>query len=199
MRLIVGLGNPGRTYANNRHNIGFMCLSHFARAHGVSFDKKKGKARIGMGEVAGIPVVLARPQTFMNASGEAVSQLVRKFKVNIDDLIVVYDDIDLPLGRIRIRRGGSSAGHNGIESIIAELGTPDFNRVRVGIGRPTVMEGSNEAAEPDIVDYVLSDFTPEEKQTIEQTITLVSEAIRCLLTEGLVAAMNRYNRSQVSA
>jgi PTH1 family peptidyl-tRNA hydrolase len=204
MKLIIGLGNPGRAYANNRHNIGFMCLNHFARAYGIGFDRKQGKARIGTGEVAGpdgpIGVVLARPQTFMNASGEAVSRLVRRFKVSPDnyrdDLIVVHDDLDLSLGKIRLRRGGSSAGHKGIESIIAELDSPDFARVRVGIGRPTVIEGSdpdNIGAESDIVDYVLSDFTPEEKQTVDQTIPGVSEAIYCLLTEGLVATMNKFN------
>jgi PTH1 family peptidyl-tRNA hydrolase len=204
MKLIIGLGNPGRAYANNRHNIGFMCLNHFARVHGIRFDRKQGKARIGTGEVAGpdgpIGVVLARPQTFMNASGEAVSRLVRRFKVSPDnyrdDLIVVHDDLDLLTGKIRLRRGGSSAGHKGIESVIAELGTSDFSRVRVGIGRPTVIEGSdpdNIRAESDIINYVLSDFTPEEKQTIDQTIPRVSEAIYCLLTEGLVAAMNKFN------
>jgi PTH1 family peptidyl-tRNA hydrolase len=200
MKLIIGLGNPGRAYANNRHNIGFMCLNHFAKAHGIRFDRKQGKARIGTGEVAGpdgpIGVVLARPQTFMNASGEAVSRLVRRFKVSPDnyrdDLIVVHDDLDLSLGKIRLRRGGSSAGHKGIESIMAELDSPDFTRVRVGIGRPTVIEGSD-LSESDIVDYVLSDFTPEEKQTVDQTIPRVSEAIYCLLTEGLVAAMNKFN------
>ena len=200
MKLIIGLGNPGRVYANNRHNIGFMCLNHFARAHGIRFDRKQGKARIGTGEVAGpdgpIGVVLARPQTVMNASGEAVSRLVRRFKVSPDnyrdDLILVHDDLDLSLGKIRLRRGGSSAGHKGIESIMAELGTPDFTRVRVGIGRPAVIEGSD-LSESDIVDYVLSDFTPEERQTVDQTIPRVSEAIYCFLTEGLVAAMNKFN------
>jgi PTH1 family peptidyl-tRNA hydrolase len=196
MKLIIGLGNPGRAYANNRHNVGFMCLNHFAKAHGIRFNRKQGKARIGTGEVAGVPVVLARPQTFMNASGEAVSRLVRRFKVSIDDLILVHDDLDLSLGKIRLRRGGSSAGHKGIESIMAELGTPDFTRVRVGIGRPAVIEGSNPdniGVESDIVDYVLSDFTLEEKETVDQTIPRVSEAIYCLLTEGLVTAMNKYN------
>lgn len=120
-------------------------------------------------------------------SGQAVSRLVKKCGVSLDDLIIIYDDLDLPLGKIRIRRGGSSAGHKGIESIVAELGSQDFTRIRVGIGHPT------EATEDDIVAYVLSNFTPEEKRTVVRVIPRVSEAILCLLTEGLTVAMNKYN------
>jgi PTH1 family peptidyl-tRNA hydrolase len=190
MKLIVGLGNPGRSYANNRHNIGFMCLNHFARAHRIRFDRKQGKARIGLGEIARVPVVLAKPQTFMNTSGQAVSLLARRFNTGVDDLIVIHDDLDLPLGKIRIRRGGSSAGHKGIASIIAELNSPDFIRVRVGIGHP-VSEGTD--GRPDIIDHVLGDFTCEEKPITDEVIPRVTDALYCLLTEGLVAAMNRYN------
>jgi len=193
MKLIVGLGNPGRGYANNRHNIGFMCLNYFAKAHSIRYDKKQGKARIGSGEVAGNKVVVARPQTYMNSSGQSVSRLVRKFNISLDNLLVIHDDLDLPLGKIRLRQGGGSAGHKGVESITAELGSQDFTHIRVGIGRPTAVEGSTEINEADIVAYVLSDFTPEEKQTITQMIPRVSEAIFCLLTEGLTAAMNKYN------
>ena len=193
MKIIIGLGNPGRGYASNRHNIGFICLNHFARTQGIRFDKKQGKARIGTGEVADNKVVLARPQTYMNRSGQAVSRLVKKFKVDPDSLLVIHDDLDLPLGKIRLRQGGGSAGHKGIESITTELGSQDFTHIRVGIGRPTAVEGSTEINEADIVAYVLSDFTPEEKQTITQMIPRVSQAIFCLLTEGLTVAMNRYN------
>jgi len=193
MKLIVGLGNPGRKYEKNRHNVGFMCLNHFARRHSIRLDKKRGKARIGSGEVAGSKLVVARPQTYMNLSGSAVSLLIRKFNISLDSLLVIHDDLDLPLGKIRIRRGGSSAGHKGVESIITELGSQHFPRIRVGIGQPTVAEGSTEISEADIVAYVLSDFTPEEKQTITQVIPRVSEAVLCLLTEGLTAAMNKYN------
>lgn len=194
MKLIVGLGNPGRSYDHSRHNLGFMCLNHFARMHQIQFDKKQGKARIGSGEVAGNMVIVARPQTYMNSSGQAVSLLVKKFNISLDELLVIHDDLDLPVGRIRIRQGGSSAGHKGIESIITELGSRDFSRLRVGIGRPTVVDGSNEITEADIIAYVLSDFTPEEKPTITQVIPKVDEAILCFLTEGLAVAMNRYNR-----
>ena len=191
MKLIVGLGNQGRGYANNRHNIGFMCLNHFARTQGIRFDKKQGQARIGSGEVAGSQVVLAKPQTYMNLSGQSVSRLVRKFSINLSDLLVIHDDLDLPLGKIRIRQGGSSGGHKGINSIIYCLDSQDFFRLRVGISRP--VEDAGEISEADIIAYVLSDFTPEEKQVITQVVPRVSEAILCLLTEGFVAAMNKYN------
>ena len=191
MKLIIGLGNPGRLYADNRHNIGFMCLNHFAKTQDIGFDKKQGQARIGSGEVAGSQVVLAKPQTYMNLSGQSVSQLVRKFSINLNDLLVIHDDLDLPLGKTRIRQGGSSGGHKGIGSIITELGSQDFLRLRVGIGRPEI--SSAEISETDIIAYVLSDLTTEEKQVITQVVPRVSEAILCLLTEGLVAAMNKYN------
>ena len=193
MKLIVGLGNPGRGYANNRHNVGFVCLNHFARMQGIRFDKKQCKARIGLGEVAGNEVVLASPQTYMNRSGRSVSLLVKKFNVSLNNLLVIHDDLDLPLGKIRIRQGGSAGGHKGVGSIITELGSQNFIRIRVGIGRPIKNEGFTEFSEADIIAYVLSDFTPDEKQAIFQVIPTVSEAILGLLTEGLVAAMNRYN------
>jgi len=193
MKLIVGLGNPGRGHANNRHNIGFVCLNHFAKMQGIRFDKKQGQARIGSGEVAGSKVVIAKPQTYMNRSGQSVSLLVDKFNVSPDNLLVIHDDLDLPLGKIRIRQGGSSGGHKGSGSIITELGSQNFIRIRVGIGRPDKNEGFTEFSEDEIKAYVLSDFTSAEKQAITQVIPTVSEAILCLLTEGLVAAMNRYN------
>ncbi len=191
MKLIVGLGNPGRSYAYNRHNIGFMCLNYFARTQGIKFDRKQGQARIGIGEVAGSEVVVAKPQTSMNLSGESVSRLIQKFKVSLNDLLVIHDDLDLPLGKIRIRQGGGAGGHRGVASIITCLGSQDFCRMRVGIGRPTALDA--EISEADIIAYVLSDFTPDEKQTIAEVIPSVSEAVLCLLTDGLVAAMNRYN------
>ena len=193
MKLIVGLGNPGPNYAHNRHNIGFMCLRHFARTHGIRFDKKQCQARTGAGKVRGNKLVLARPQTYVNLSGESVRRLVKKFNISLDELIIIHDDLDLPLGKIRIRRGGSSGGHNGIESIIAQLGDKDFTRIKVGIGRPPLSESSTEDKEAEVVAYVLNDFTPEEKETTTQVIPKVSEAILYLLSEGLTAAMNRYN------
>ncbi len=193
MKLIVGLGNPGRIYDHNRHNIGFMCVSHFARTQGIRFDKKQGQARTGTGEAAGNKLIVARPQTHMNLSGESVIRLVNKFNISLNSLIVIHDDLDLPLGKIRLSQGSSSGGHKGIDSIITHLGSQDFTRIRVGIGRPPMIEGSAEDREADVVAYVLNDFTTEEKKVITEMIPKVSEAILCLLNEGLTAAMNKYN------
>jgi PTH1 family peptidyl-tRNA hydrolase len=192
MKLIVGLGNPGFLYARNRHNVGFMCVTYLARMRKIAFDRKQGHARTGIGNIAGQRVVLARPQTYMNASGESVSALMKKLNVNAADLIVIHDDLDLPVGKIRLRRGGSSGGHKGIDSIIAHIGTPDFCRVRVGIGRPEI-DAEVADKESAVIDYVLQDFTREEKKIIDTVIPRVSEAIVCLLTEGLTAVMNKYN------
>jgi PTH1 family peptidyl-tRNA hydrolase len=190
MKLIVGLGNPGRVHANNRHNAGFMCVSYFAKRHGISFDKKQGRARIGSGEVVAIKVVVAKPQTYMNLSGQSVELLVKRFNIDLDNLIVIHDDLDLPLGKIRISYGSGSGGHKGIDSIMTQLKSQDFIRLRVGIGHPGT---TNDTTETDVIAYVLSDFTPDEKQVITQVMPMVSDAILCLLTEGLTAAMNRYN------
>jgi len=192
LKLIVGLGNPGRSYARNRHNIGFRCLNHFARAQGIRFDRKQGGARIGLGEVSGSTVILAKPQTSMNLSGGPVSRLVRKFDIGLDDLLVIHDDLDLPLGKIRIRPVGSSGGHKGVDSIISSLGSQDFPRLRVGIGRPIVLENSVVANEA-VIDYVLSDFTSEEEQFVTEVIIKVSAAIVSIINEGLSQAMNKYN------
>ncbi|MBI2861102.1 MAG: aminoacyl-tRNA hydrolase [Chloroflexi bacterium] len=190
MKLIVGLGNPGRAYASNRHNIGIICLNHFARGHGISLDRKMGQSRTGTGDIAGEKAVLARPQTYMNTSGGPVSYLVRRLDITLDNLVVIHDDLDLPLGRIRIRKGGSSGGHKGINSIIEHLGSRDFYRVRVGIGRPEEPSSDREAR---VISHVLGDFAPDEKETVARVISRVSEALDCLLSEGLAAAMNRFN------
>ena len=192
MKLIIGLGNPGRTYENNRHNIGFMCLNHFAKLHGIKFDRKEGKARTGSGVVNGYSVVMAKPQTYMNNSGDSVKRLLARYKLAPGDLLVVHDDLDLSPGKLRIRQGSSSGGHKGVESIIAGLGSQDFLRFRVGIGRPEAGPPSL-FSEDEVINYVLSDFTAEEKQVISEVIPRVSEAILCLLEEGLEKAMNRYN------
>ena len=187
--LIVGLGNPGENYARNRHNIGFMCVNYIARSSGIRLNRKEGQARTGSGELAGKQVVLARPQTFMNRSGQAVSHLVRKYQVTRDRLIVIHDDLDLPPGKIRIRQGGSSAGHRGIMSINDSLGGRDFTRIRIGIGRPDTTDDKD----AEVIDYVLGDLTPEEEKTLKEVLPGVSEIIGSLLTEGPETTMNRFN------
>jgi PTH1 family peptidyl-tRNA hydrolase len=192
MKLIVGLGNPGRDYVNNRHNVGFKCVDLFAREHGISLTQRGARSKLGTGEVADTRIVLAKPQTFMNLSGEAVSALMRRYRLSSQDTLVIYDDLDLPLGKIRIREKGSSGGHNGLKSIISHLGTQDFPRIRVGIA-PS--EGSDIAAAPEVdaVEHVLSDFTDEEKTVMREVYLKVAAAIECILTEGIAAAMNKYN------
>jgi len=193
MKLIVGLGNPGQSYARNRHNIGFICVSHFARKHGIKLDKKQGLARIGTGEVDGIKMIAARPQTGMNISGESVGRLVKKFKINHDNLLIIYDDMDLPTGKIRFRYGSSSGGHKGINSIINHLGSHDFTRLAIGIGRPNTEGMPVKEKGAAVIGYVLSDFTREETGITIHLIPIISEAILYFFTEGLTAAMNKYN------
>ncbi len=197
MKLIVGLGNPGKEYTLSRHNVGFMCVSLFAKEHRIALDRKKAHARFGEGEVEGVPVVLARPFTYMNRSGAAVKELVRKYDLKPEDLIVVHDDMDLPLGKIRIRVGGSSAGHKGINSIIAELGIEDFTRIRIGIGHPEVPEAERGEGSPEVIDYVLGGFSRDEKQMLDKVIKRVSEAILSIITDGVTEAMNKYNGNVV--
>ncbi|MBM4444089.1 MAG: aminoacyl-tRNA hydrolase [Chloroflexi bacterium] len=187
MRVIIGLGNPGRDYARNRHNVGFRCVNHLARKHGISLGQRNCQAQHGTGRIEGTEVVLAKPRTFMNLSGRSAGLLLRRFRAAPADLVVIHDDLDLALGRIRLYSNGGSGGHKGIESIVAALGSCDFLRVRVGIGRPR--------PETDAVDYVLGDFSPSELTVVEETVARVGEAVSCLLKEGLAAAMNRYNQS----
>ena len=183
MKLIVGLGNPGMGYSSNRHNVGFRCIDHFARQNRIPLPQRWQRAKVGTGTVAGVEVVLAKPQTFMNLSGAAVSSLVHRLKLPLEDLLVIHDDMDLPPGKVRIRPSGSSGGHRGTQSIIDSLGSQDFPRIRVGIGRPV----------GDEISYVLSDFSSEERPVIAEAIATVSDAICCILTEGIEAAMNKYN------
>lgn len=193
MKLIVGLGNPGGEYAGNRHNIGAICLLHLARQHRIPLDRRLGHARCGFGELAGEKVVLAKPQVFMNLSGRSVRVTSQKFALEACDIVIIHDDLDLPLGKMRIRQGGGSAGHKGVNSIISELGSADFVRIRIGIGHPSLREDSEGVSESEIVEYVLSDFSPEEKAAMEKVIPLVSEAIFYLITYGITLAMNKYN------
>jgi len=191
--IIVGLGNPGPAYAGNRHNAGFMCLSLLAKNIGVSFDQKEGLARTAHGVIDTSPVLLARPQTYMNLSGQAVIKLVSKYSLAPANLIVIHDDLDLRLGQIRIRQGGHSGGHRGIASIISELGSEDFIRVRLGIGRPVPESPGGEHTA--IVDFVLEDFSDTERKIITEATARVAEAVRDIITAGLETAMNFFNRT----
>lgn len=193
MKLIVGLGNPGQAYANSRHNLGFQCINLFARRQGIDFAKQQAKARIGIGEISGQKVILAKPRTFMNLSGESVAPLAHFYKIGLPDLLVIYDDVDLPLGKIRIRERGSAGGHNGMKSIIAHLGSQDFPRLRVGIGAMQTDEPSFSPQAARTPQYVLGHFTSKEKIVIEEVCGEVSEAIYCILVDGISTAMNKYN------
>jgi PTH1 family peptidyl-tRNA hydrolase len=193
LKLIIGLGNPGKTYAHNRHNIGFRCLNHLARLHSIQVKKHQCQSQTGSGRIAGVEVLLAKPKTFVNLSGEAVGPLMRRYKIKATDLIVIHDDLDLPLGKIRLRPGGSAGGHKGIKSIISALGSNDFCRIKVGIGRPTKEDGTVITDEEAIVNYVLSDPAPREDDSIKSTIAQVAKAIESILTDGITAAMNKFN------
>ena len=184
--LIVGLGNPGREYALHRHNVGFRVLDALARDQGLTFVRnKEARARVAEGRIAGREVILAKPQTFMNLSGKAVARLSRLYGIPPQRLLVVYDDLDLPLGRLRLRPQGGSGGHKGMRSIIDLLGSQSFPRLRVGIGRPP---GGMEAA-----DYVLQPFDPKEQPLVEAVVERVVAAVLSWLEEGIEAAMERYN------
>ena len=191
MKLIVGLGNPGKNYAHNRHNIGFRCLNYLARLHSIRFDHRQCRAKVGIGKVRGEKLLLAKPRTFVNLSGNSVACLEHKHEIPLSDLLVIYDDLDLPLGKIRLRQSGGSGGHKGMNSIISALGSEDFPRIRVGIGRPQGEEQS--ISEDAIVNYVLSDFSPQEEAVIKPVLVKVAEAIDCFLNQGIVAAMSKFN------
>ena len=183
--LIVGLGNPGRKHAGNRHNVGFHCLDHLAKMHGLVFDRRQGKADLASGRIAGRRVLLAKPRTYVNDSGLAVGAIARFYKVEPQDVLVIYDDLDLPQGTIRVRPGGGSGGHNGIRSIIDHMGTSDFARIRVGIGRPP---GQMEPKS-----YVLQDWSPEEQEVMDEVYERVVATADTVIEYGIAAAMNRFN------
>ena len=183
--LIVGLGNPGRQYKSNRHNIGFMLVDRLAKRLEVAFSRMESKALVTRADYKDNRIILAKPQTYMNLSGQAVSALVRFYKIPFENVMVAYDDVDLPLGAIRIRPKGGSGGHKGMKSIIERLGSEEFPRMRFGIGRPP---GRMEAA-----NYVLRDFSKDESEIVAQIIDRASEAALVYVTEGLDAAMNQFN------
>ncbi|GAB4469684.1 MAG: aminoacyl-tRNA hydrolase [Anaerolineales bacterium] len=183
--LIVGLGNPGREYAHSRHNVGFMVLDRLAERYGVSFRRYEQKAFVVKVTVEQGHLILAKPQTYMNLSGQSVGALVRFYKVPIERLMIVYDDIDLPFGTLRMRPGGSSGGHKGMQSILERLGRQDIARLRVGVGRPS---GSKEAA-----NYVLNEFGTREKLDLPIILDRAAQALVDWICCGIAEAMNRHN------
>ena len=184
-RLIVGLGNPESDYADTRHNMGFACVRELARRHEVKVDRKRWRSLVGRSEKQGLWFVL--PQTYMNLSGEAVARALKDTGLSPADTWVVYDELDLPMCRMRIRRGGSGAGHNGVLSLITSLGTDEFVRFRVGIGKPA-RKGAGR-------NYVLGRFTKAEAERLPHVISGVADALELALDEGIERAMDRYNRA----
>jgi len=188
--LIVGLGNPGREYARNRHNVGFQVIDHLAARHGLSFARLQNGAAVTSGTIAARPVVLAKPQKYMNLSGIAVAALQKFYKVPPEHLLVIADDLDLPVGTIRLRPSGSSGGQNGVRNIIERLGTDAFPRLRVGIGRPPGRMGA--AA------YVLQDFSADDLAIIESVRDRAVDAVETWLSDGITLAMSRHNAPAAS-
>jgi PTH1 family peptidyl-tRNA hydrolase len=185
-RLVIGLGNPGSEYAMTRHNVGWRCLDELVRRGRFGKERRDGPARVREGDLEGYEVVLARPTTYMNLSGRAGLHLTRRLNVPLEEVIVVHDDIDLPLGRLRVRRGGSAGGNRGVRSLIESWQSDDFVRVRVGVSRPP--EGV------DAVDHVLERFTPEEEPVAAAVTARAADAVFAILRDGLEPTMNVYNR-----
>ena len=182
--LIVGLGNPGKDYADTRHNVGFRCVELLARRASLTWEKPRLKAEQTRGTIAGRDVVLAKPTTYMNLSGVAVVQLVRWYKVPLDQLLIIHDDLDLPFGQLRLRAEGSAGGQNGMGSIIDQLGTKAIHRLKIGISRPS---------RGDPKDYVLARFTKEQTTELPYLLDRAADAVELWLTEGIIPAMNKYN------
>lgn len=189
--LIVGLGNPGPEYSHNRHNVGYWCVNRLARLHGIKL-KTRGVAALGEGEINGTPVLLVKPRTYVNRSGDAVRAALQRFKGDPNHVIVLYDELDLPSGTFRMRPRGGSGGHNGMKSILAALGTEDFPRIRIGIGRPHV-EGEPTRDPRYVSEWVLGDPTPDEVAVLRDAVGRAADAVETLLSEGVDVAMSRYN------
>ena len=186
-KLVIGLGNPGEEYKNNRHNIGFIILDKIAESLLVDFDNHKKKSLYARGKKGDIQYILLKPQTFMNLSGESAIYISKFFNVSVEDIFVIYDDMDLPFGTFKIKKGGSSGGHNGIKSLISQLQSEDFFRIRIGIGRPSFGKKVN--------DYVLSSFSKSEREIIDNDISnKVIEAVKVALFESPIIAQNRFNK-----
>jgi PTH1 family peptidyl-tRNA hydrolase len=194
MAIVVGLGNPGENYRGTRHNVGFWVLDRLAERSGASF-RAEGELRryawFAQTRLAGTDVLLAKPRTYMNRSGRAVAALCRRYSTEPEELLIVHDDADLEVGRLRIRKGGGAGGHNGVRSLIEVLGESEFTRFRVGVRGP-------DRDEEGLADYVLSNFNDEDRPVAEEVCDLAADAIEYLLEQGLTATMNRYNGMRVA-
>ena len=188
MKLIAGLGNPGKEYEGTRHNAGFRALDELAALTGAAVETKKWKGLIGQCHIGGQKVLLVKPQTYMNRSGECIRQVMDFYKIQPEDVLVMFDDVSLEPGQLRIRKKGSAGGHNGIKSLIACMGTMDFPRIKIGVGqKPPFL---------DLADYVLGHFSAGEKEIMEEAFREAAKGAVCFLEEGPEAAMNRYNRKK---
>ena len=191
MYLIAGLGNPSRTYEGTRHNIGFTMIDAIGNKFGIDVTTKKHKELVGRGIIDGMRVILAKPQTYMNLSGESIREIADFYKIEPENIIIIYDDISLDVGQLRIRKKGSAGGHNGIKNIIAHLGTQEFPRIKVGIG--------NKPEGWDLADYVLSKYSKAEQEALEEASEGVVGAVKLMLMDDIEAAMNKYNAKKRDA
>ncbi|MGI6226284.1 MAG: aminoacyl-tRNA hydrolase [Peptococcales bacterium] len=183
--MIVGLGNPGSKYNNTRHNVGFWVIDKLAEKLNVNVDKKMAQALVQTTFWDGRKLLLVKPQTYMNLSGQAVMELLNFYHDQIEDFIVIHDDLDLPPGQLRFKRGGGTGGHNGLKSIVEYLNSQDFDRLKIGIGRPRY---------PNVKDYVLTPFDQEEKESVDKEVIRALEGIKIWMTEGMDKAMNTFNQ-----
>jgi PTH1 family peptidyl-tRNA hydrolase len=188
VKIIVGLGNPGKKYEDTRHNVGFMAIDKISDTRRIPVQQNKFRALIGEGRIEGERVLLVKPQTYMNLSGESIAEILRFYKLTPEDILVIYDDLDLPLGQVRLREKGSAGGHNGIKSLIQHLGTQEFKRIRIGIDRPK--PGGN------VIDFVLGTFAVSERPVVEEAIRLAAEAAVKAMTESFSKVMNHYHSLQ---
>jgi PTH1 family peptidyl-tRNA hydrolase len=183
--IVVGLGNPGDRYRGTRHNAGFWCVDRIASDHAIDISRRQRRVLIGEGTINGSPVVVARPRTYVNSSGEAVEYLLVRYSASPQQLLVVYDDMDLPLGKLRIRPTGNAGGHNGVTSIIDALGTREFPRLRIGIGRPSDGVGQ--------IDHVLGTMSPDDRKKMDYAVERAAKAVGSLISDGITEAMNKFN------
>ena len=197
MKLIVGLGNPGIEYQFTPHNAGFLAVDRIAEDCGVVLNNRRGRALTAKARLAGQDVLLAKPETYMNLSGLSVAALIREFEiVSLSDLIVLYDELAIPMGTLRIRERGSAGGHNGVKSLSAALGTEEWLRIRIGVGKPTLADGREVKAGGK--DYLLSPMRKQELAVLDEVLDRAKSAVEVVLTKGVSAAMNEFNRTVAS-